>query len=377
MTGKENRDGSWTSIHGGNVFETARRLGCAPEDILDFSASINPLGPPEGLVDILTKAYRLLLHYPDIAVRALGEAIGHRFQVDLNRIVVGNGSTELIYALPMALQADRVLAVVPTFKEYLKAFALHGCRVEFCVSEAANNFQPTVSQLRRALEIVDPQVLLVTHPGSPSGALIPEDVRQFLLDEARTRGLVLVVDEVFIDFCEEASFLEALRDHERLILIRSMTKFYGIPGLRLGYVLTSPKWAEALRRYVPPWSVNTLAQAAGVFCLQQEKYRRETLAVVSQERAKLRTALARMPGLTVFPSAANYLLVRLGRNLPPASALKEDLLQRHRLLIRDCANFDGLTFQDFRIAVRLPQENDRLLSALAEWHRSLPVSHTN
>ncbi len=358
------------SIHGGNVFETARRLGCAPEEILDFSASINPLGPPPGLLDVVLRAYERVRHYPDIANRELAEAIAERFRIDPHQVVLGNGSTELIYTLPHALGPARVLAVVPTFKEYLQAFSLSGVPVDLCVATAENHFQPTVSQLEQALEARNPQAVLVTHPGSPSGTLLPKDVRRFLLEQNRVRNLTLVVDEVFIDFCEEESLLEELSGHDRLVLIRSMTKFYGIPGLRLGYGLTSPALAETLRRRVPPWSVNTLAQAAGVFCFQQKSYREKTVAVVREERVRMSRALAGIPGLTVFPSAANYVLVRLDSRLPTAAELKESLLVRHRLLIRDCANFDGLSPWDFRVAVRLPEENDRLIQALADWCHS-------
>ncbi len=358
------------SIHGGNVFETARRLGCAPEEIIDFSASINPLGPPHGLLDVLIEAYRSVQHYPDIANKTLVDAIAARYGLDSTRVVVGNGSTELIYLLPKTMEVSSVLAVVPTFKEYLKAFALHGCRMHLCVAEAEHNFQPTVDQLHRAMESFAPQALLVTHPGSPCGSLIPGDVRRFLVEETRRRGITLVVDEVFIDFCEEESLLEALGQHERLILIRSMTKFYGIPGLRLGYVLTSFEQAARLRDQVPPWSVNTLAQAAGVYCLRQDFYRQETLRLVGAERGRLSETLARVSGFKVFPSAANYLLVRLASTLSTAAELKEELLVHHRLLIRDCANFDGLTTQDFRVAVRLPHENDRLIEALNQWRRA-------
>lgn len=354
-------------IHGGNVFEAARRLGCAPEEILDFSASINPLGPPPGLLEVVIKAFELVRHYPDIANRAFVEAVSERFRIDADRIAVGNGSTELIYALPYALGTSRVLAVVPTFKEYLQAFSLSGSRVDLCVAAAEHHFQPTVHQLEQALEAKDPEAVLVTHPGSPSGSLLPQNVRRFLLEQSRVRNFTLVVDEVFVDFCEEESLLEELTRHDRLILIRSLTKFYGIPGLRLGYGLTSSALAERLRRRIPPWSVNTLAQAAGVYCFQQGSYREKTVALVREERMRLSRALARIPGLTVFPSAANYVLVRLDHHFPTAAELKENLLVGRRLLIRDCANFDGLTPRDFRVAVRLPRENDRLIEALAAW----------
>ena len=357
-------------VHGGNVYETARRLGCRPEDLLDFSASINPLGPPPGLLDTLVSAYHRLQHYPDITNRSLVRALARRLEIPSDRIVVGNGSTELIYLLPRVLGVRRVLTVLPTFSEYVKAFSLQGVDVVRCIASAAHLFQPTVEDLER-LWVQSVDAVLVTHPGSPSGTLLPDDVRSRLLEKTRSQGIPLVVDEVFVDFCQEASFLPFLEDHPQLILIRSMTKFYGIPGLRLGYVIASPKTAQSLADALPPWTVNTLAQEAGVYCLAQEEYRRETLELVRRERCRMKAAMESLEGFRVFPGEANYLLVRLSDALPPATVLREALLERDRLLIRDCASFEGLSDRDFRVAVRMPKENDRFLEALSSWCRDL------
>lgn len=356
-------------IHGGNVYETARRLGCTPEDILDFSASINPLGPPLGLWDVLAAAYGRLQHYPDIHNSALLEGLARRHGVAPEEIVVGNGSTELIYALPRILKTGRVLTALPTFTEYVRAFSLAGAEVDRCYGTWENGLQPTDRQIRECLERARPDAVLVTHPGSPSGTLLSQSLRAWLVEETRRRGIALVVDEVFIDFCEEASFLPYLAEHPHLVLIRSMTKFYGIPGLRLGYVLTSREIAAAAARHLPPWSVNTLAQEAGVYCLDQEDYRMATLRLVDEERSRLMGALEEMGGFSVLPGRANYLLVRMVQELPDALALRDALLLRDRVLIRECASFDGLTARDFRIAVRLPAQNDRLLAALHRWLR--------
>ncbi|MEJ5366031.1 MAG: threonine-phosphate decarboxylase CobD [Desulfosoma sp.] len=362
-------NGSMERIHGGNVYETARRLGCAPEDILDFSASINPLGPPPGLLDVLVAAYGRVQHYPDIHNSALLEGLSRRHGVATNEVVVGNGSTELIYALPRILRAGRVLTALPTFTEYMRAFAIAGAVLDRCYGTWENGLQPTAKEISERLDQKQPDAVLVTHPGSPSGTLLSESMRAWLVEETRRRGITLVVDEVFIDFCEEASFLPYLAEHPRLVLIRSMTKFYGIPGLRLGYLLASRDIAAAAARHLPPWSVNTLAQEAGLHCLDQEEYRLETLRLVSEERSMLKRALEGMGGFSVLPGRANYLLVRMAEDHPDALALKEALLFRDRLLIRECASFDGLTRRDFRIAVRLPAQNDRLLTALRRWLR--------
>jgi threonine-phosphate decarboxylase len=351
-------------IHGGNVYEVARRLGCAPEDILDFSASINPLGPPPGLLNALVAAYGRLQHYPDIHNRTLVDALARRHHVRPEQVVVGNGSTELIYALPRILGVSRVLTALPTFTEYVRAFSVAGAAVDRCRGTWENGLQPNARQIQEHLDRNRPDAVLVTHPGSPSGTLLPESLRAWLVEETRRRGIALVVDEVFVDFCEEASFAPYLAEHPRLVLIRSMTKFYGIPGLRLGYLLASRQIAAAASRHLPPWSVNTLAQEAGVYCLDQEEYRLATLRLVNEERSRLKRALEEMGGFSVLPGRANYLLVRMAEDLPDALALRDALLLRDRLFIRECASFDGLTPRDFRIAVRLPAQNDRLLAAL-------------
>jgi len=353
--------------HGGNVYAVARELGCRPEDILDFSASINPLGPPDGLERVLQENFARLQHYPDIHNRQLIEALARFHDLPEDQVAVGNGSTELIAWLPSTLGIRSAAVVLPTFAEYAKAFASQGVPLRKLHTRAENGFQPLVSELEGALCGQPPDAVLITHPGSPAGTLLSRDVRKWLLEKSKNDGFYLIVDEVFVDFCEGESLKRAAADHPRLVLIRSMTKFYGIPGLRVGYALAAPETTARLRSRVPPWSVNTLAQAAACYCLQQDAYRRRTLELVNRERTRLRAALNAIPGLRAFEGQANYLLVRMDERLPEASALQAALLHRHRLLIRDCASFEGLGTRDFRVAVRLPEENNRLLRAAKEW----------
>ena len=358
-----------TLAHGGNVYETADSLGCRPEDLLDYSASINPLGPPPGLLEHFSAHFGRLEHYPDIHNRAIIRALAAHHRVAADRIVVGNGSTELIYALPRALGVDRVLAALPTFSEYRRAFQLQGVASVDCVCRADTDFQPTIEHLAELTAKQRPQAILVTHPGSPSGTLLSESVIQWLLETCRRQGIICVVDEVFADFCEAASLKQYLDTLPNLVLIRSMTKFFGIPGLRLGYLITKPDLAARVGALLPPWSVNTLAQLAGVYCLAQHDYQAETLELVATERQRMVQDLSRLPGFHIFPGRANYLLARLADWLPDARDLQRDLLDRERILIRDCASFDGLSRRDFRLAVRRPDQNDRLLAALTAWCR--------
>ncbi len=217
----------------------------------------------------------------------------------------------------------------------------------------------------RLFDTFSPEAILFTHPGSPAGTLLPPAVREWLIGKGRSGKVFCIVDEVFIDFCEEESLKGLLRDSEHLVMIRSMTKFYGLPGLRLGYLLTSEPLAARLRSFLPPWSVNTYAQVAGPYCFEQREYREKTLALIARERASMIESLETLGGCRVFPGRANYLLMRLGPNHPPAGRVQRDLLSSDRILIRDCRSFEGLDDRYVRFAVRLPEQNRRLLEALS------------
>ena len=354
-----------TVVHGGNIYELSARAGCSPDDILDFSASINPLGPPPGLAQILSGCFHRLASYPDIHNKLLTEAISKFHDIDPEYIAVGNGSTELIYWLPRALGVSKALVVLPTFGEYAKAFELQGTRLQKLFSTPEDCFQPMVEQLEAALQKDAFEAVLLTHPASPSGSLLDGGTISWIAENSsKSRRPFFLIDEVFIDFCEQASLKRFLDRSENLAIIRSFTKFYGLPGLRIGYLLAPPRVAAQVRSHAPPWSVNTLAQAAGAYCFTQDEYRRKTLDIIAKQRQRLAGELSAIPGLKVFPAQANYLLVRMDRRLPPASRLKWDLFEPDRILIRDCGSFEGLDDWYFRVAVRLEDQNDRLIAAV-------------
>lgn len=357
-----------TIIHGGNVYEVAARLGCSPDALLDYSASINPLGPPSGLLEEFTKVFHWLQHYPDIGNTRLVESIARFHGVKGEQVTVGNGSTELIYWLPRVLGVKKVAVVLPTFGEYRKAFEMESGSIHKLITVAENGFQPTVESLESLLRQVSPEAILFTSPSSPAGTVLSKEVKDWIFQASRSEKMFCIVDEVFVDFCEGESLKGHLAHHAPgLILIRSLTKFYGIPGLRLGYVLACEEVTRRMKDLLPPWSVNTLAQMAGSFCLAQEDYRRETLALVQKERERMRERLISMGPLKVFPGRANYLLVQLGPGLPSSWDMTDHLLKGHGILIRDCTSFEGLNDRFVRLAVRMPDQNDALLQAIEEW----------
>ncbi|HTY20310.1 MAG TPA: threonine-phosphate decarboxylase CobD [Geobacteraceae bacterium] len=348
--------------HGGNVLAVARSLGVSPAEILDFSASINPLGPAVGVREALADAFDTIVHYPDSDCSALREALALSHGVKSANICVANGSTELIYLLPRLVHGKRALLIAPSFSEYARSLARDNCQAEYLVLQSTDGFSLTMDQLAERLhEGYD--ICILGNPGNPTGRLYPlVQVKEFF-HLCRSAGSLLVVDEAFMDFSEDESAKHIATDNDGILILRSMTKFYSLPGLRLGYAIASELTTERISALREPWSVNTPAQAAGIVSLAAEGYADSTRRLIAAEREHLSAGLAAIPGLRPFPSAANYLLVEISKG-PPAWEVASRLRAQH-ILIRDCSNFTGLDGRFIRVAVRSPSENERLISALA------------
>jgi threonine-phosphate decarboxylase len=351
--------------HGGTVFAVARELGLEPEELLDFSASINPLGSPAGVWPAIEAAFRRVGHYPDSSCVELRAALASRHGLAPEQVALGNGSTELIHLIPRLerFSGTRALLVAPTFSEYSHGLELAGWSSDYLHLSPGDGFSLHLEQVRRALA-GGFDLLYLCNPGNPTGRLYPREVTAELLRICAEAGTFCILDEAFMDFCEEGSAVPLLGEGDDFLILRSMTKFYGFPGLRLGYALGGRGTSAGLERLRPPWSVGTLAQAAGLAALADRDHEQRTRAVVASERRRLQEGLARIPGLTVYPGAANYLLVAITTG-PTAAQLRHRLLGE-RILVRDCGNFTGLDGRYFRVAVRSGRENERLLQVLAE-----------
>ena len=349
--------------HGGNVFAVARQLGVPPEEILDFSASINPLGPPTAVRGAVEAAFDRLGHYPDSDSSELAAALARRHGCEPGNVCVGNGSTELIHLLPRLVVGQRALIIAPAFSEYAGALRQARWEYDWLALSGDDGFSLPLDAVREKLA-KGYGLLFLCNPGNPTGRLYGKEEVAEILAVCRSAGTLLVVDEAFIDFCGEASVLRPVIESGAGVVLRSMTKFYAIPGLRLGYALAAAPLAARLAALRMPWSVNTLAQAAGLAALADDGHAGRTLAWLTEEREFLCAGLSALPGLRVWPGAANYLLARLDGGMT-AAQLQERLLPE-RILIRDCANFHGLDGRFFRVAVRTRQENERLVDALRE-----------
>nr|VFK56960.1 MAG: adenosylcobyric acid synthase (glutamine-hydrolysing) [Candidatus Kentron sp. TUN]VFK64493.1 MAG: adenosylcobyric acid synthase (glutamine-hydrolysing) [Candidatus Kentron sp. TUN] len=360
--------------HGGHVRNLARVAGCKVEELLDFSANINPLGPPDCLRQVISRHLGTLIHYPDPHCQALRKAIASEFSLPVTRVVCGNGSTEILYALPYAfsknLHITHAIIPVPSYIDYITAVTRAGLGITTIALDPEREFSIDWQQVERKL--VGGEMVIVGQPGNPSGAMFDPD--ELLAISDRHLSTLFVVDEAFADFVVGYESL-ALFERPNIIVLRSMTKFYGIPGLRLGYALASDQIIRRISEILPPWSVGSLAQAVGVAVLGNQTYADKTRTEVSRLREQLHRGLSDLEeDIVVFPSVANYLLVRLGKSSLSAVALARKLLV-HRIAIRVCDNYEGLNNENsneerkhngyFRVAVRTEGENEQLIDSIA------------
>ncbi|GFK92949.1 Cobyric acid synthase [Fundidesulfovibrio magnetotacticus] len=347
--------------HGGDVDALAREAGCAPGDILDFSASINPLGPPEWLRPVLSGAVSRLAHYPDPHCRELRARARERHGVDEARVVAGNGTSELLFALARACGLSNALVPEPSYVDYRRACLAAGMDVEGLPlrHEDALALDPGALRARLAASGAR-RAVFIARPNNPTGLDVPaQDVRGLAREFPEH---LFVVDEAFGSFVEGFESLAGEATGNVAVLL-SLTKMFAVPGLRLGLAVMDEALAGKLRAGLAPWNVNVLAQAVGERALADQDFEERSRKAAASLREPLARELAGLPGVSVWPGRANYLLCRLER--PEVPALRAALLKR-RIAVRDCSNFAGLDARFFRVAVRPQADNERLLDALAD-----------
>ncbi len=341
----------------------AQRSGRSAETLLDFSANINPLGMPAAARAALIAAVNDLGQYPDPACTALRAAIGDHLGISTERILPGNGAEQLIWWLPRLLEARRVLVTAPAYIDYQRSAEVWQRPLCAIRLRPEDGFALDLGWLSTQVQAGD--LVWLGQPNNPTGRLVdPSALERFIKAHPQVDW---AIDEAFIDFVSgvDSATRWALPN---LIVIRSMTKFYGLAGLRLGYAVLSAERAAALARLLPEWSVNALAAAAGSAVLRDpelETFAQRTRQLIEIERRRLSDGLAGL-GLQVFDSVANYLLLRVpDADAGSAADLALRLLQAEGIAVRVCSNYAGLDPSYLRIAVRTERENRRLLEAMA------------
>jgi len=347
-------------IHGGNRDWAAQLAGCPATEILDFSASVNPLGPPPSAIAAIEAHLEDLQVYPDPNYASLRQVLGDAHQLPPEWILPGNGVAELLTWVGRDLaQMDATYLVTPAFNDYRRALRAANARVVDCCLN--------LESLGKGLSpwTVPPTLqphsgLLVNNPHNPTGCLFPTEVLRPYLEQFE----LVVVDEAFMDFValgEQPSLLDQVLDAPNLVILRSLTKFYSLPGLRIGYAIGHPDRLRCWQQWRDPWPVNALAAAAAIAVIQDQSFQQATRDWLTPAKLQLFTGLAELPGLAPILGSANYLLVQ---TTVPGTQLQQQLLQYHQLLIRDCLSFRELGDDYFRVAVRTPTDNHKLLQAL-------------
>ena len=358
------RNADDTFGHGGNLATLAARAGCAPEAILDFSANLNPLGPPEWLRRVVSRHVEGLFHYPEPSGARLVARLADTLGLGAEQLLLGNGSTELLYAIPRAFSCRRAVLPVPAYLDYQRAARLAGLEILPLPLAEAEGFRLDFSRLADSVQAGD--LVFLGRPNNPTG--IAFDVGDLLPLVAACPEVIFAVDESFYEFVAPASELLNRQMPANLLVVRSLTKFYAIPGLRLGFAAGAPATMARLRNQILPWTVNALALAVGEALLADREYGETSRAYVAERRVELAAGLAKIPGLSVFPGCANYLLLRLDKPGLTTAALAERLLTSQSgrpIAIRVCDNYPGLDGRYFRVAVRTGEENAELCAALA------------
>ena len=345
--------------HGGDLL-TARTL-YGRSDFLDFSSNMNPYGPPRAVGGIIGSYDRWISAYPDPAVRELRLKLARQNGIDEASILVGNGAAELIDLVVRLLTPARTALAEPAFGEYGDAVRRAGGSIMPLKLHEERQFVLAASQLSENPQ--PPDLWFLGHPNNPTGQLLPPETIAGLLKSGRP----VVLDEAFIDFLPDAdrySLIKQAASSDGLYVIRSLTKFYAIPGIRLGYIVASPDAIAALRELQVPWSVNSLAQQIGCAVLDDIPYADKTREWLAAELPWLTERLREL-GLTVYSGVANYVLVRLPMQGFWTAAALQQAMGKQGVLIRDASRFARLTDRFIRLAVKSRSENEAMLAVLA------------
>jgi threonine-phosphate decarboxylase len=356
--------------HGGQLGALAARFRVPEESLLDFSASINPLPPHDALIDRLCEFLRrrkILTCYPDAEYAELKQAIAQYVGVDTGSICVGNGAMSLLAAAARALDIRRCLILVPAFSEYKRTLNISGIYCSTLALSANDGFTIDFDHVLAQVKTTGADAFLVANPQSPSGRIMPAAQLSLLQQAASHHGVTTIVDEAFIDYAPDESLSSAAVRSGKLIVIRSITKFFAMPGLRVGYAVAHPEICSSIGAATPLWLIDSIAAEAARMVLRDTDSIKMTRTINAGERAWLVDQFREL-GITVFPAAANYLLIKVDESRDGLELWRRLILD-YCIVVRSCARFEGLNQQYFRVGVRTHSENQRLIAALGKLMR--------
>ena len=348
--------------HGGNVYSA----GVHNPAVVDFSANINPLGLSDSIKKSIMDNMESLVHYPDPAGALLKQAISVHYGVAEKRIILGNGAVELMYIYFHCVKPDKVLIPVPSFSEYERAALAAGCEIRRLYMDKGREFTLDRAALMELLPEVDTVVL--GNPNNPTGELIDRVELEAILARALVTQTDVLVDESFLDFLPHDGnyrVMDLVEKYPNLLVLRSMTKFFAIPGLRLGFGAAHKRLMEKLEMGRDPWNVNLLAQMAGVAALKDRAYQMDARQIIPVCMNYLYDALSGISGLKVYRPSVNFILISIeGTGL--TSSEFTAMLGEYGILVRDCSNYPGMDDYHVRVAVRMRADNEQLVARIKQ-----------
>ena len=342
--------------HGGNIYDIAHRLGCMPSEIIDMSSNVNPLGPPPGLVNFLKQKINVITALPQVDANLLVLSFADRYGVDPATVLAGNGSTQFIYSIPLALGIKRALILGPTYADYADACSMHNIYFEYFIARESQGFKADINLIKKGVKGFD--TVFICNPNNPTGTLYTgaeiESLCRALPDTC------FVIDESYLPFVTAGDHDSMMgRGLPNVIILNSMSKIFRISGLRIGFIIASKSVIETLTHYSLPWSVNALAQA-GVRYLMEHKaevnaFIDQTQKLIENEKNRFAEKLENATGLKLFASTASFMLAKLV-NRHTADTICQALLHE-KILIRNCSNFKGLSNRFIRISLKDSETN--------------------
>jgi len=362
---KENIKQIKPCIHGAEVYGAAEETGFKPEEILDFSSSVNPLGPSKKALEAAKSALNTVAAYPDSNSNMLRQVIASRLSgLTKNNLIISNGSTELMYLFAEAFlkKGEKALIPAPTFGEYESAVRKTGESPKFF--RMGKSLQIEAEAFKR--EMVGVKLVFLCNPNNPTSKLIPQETLLDILETALAQDILVFLDEDFLEFVEEEkslSMINRINKFPNLFVLRSFTKIFGLTGLRIGYGIANEEIIDVLLCSKIPWNVNCLAQPAAIAAFNDEDHLKLTCKLIDEEKKWLQKELSQFETFSFCAPDANFFFIDIQKTGLTANALKHRMLKQG-ILIRDCSSFNGLNEFYIRIAVKTHEENERLINAL-------------
>lgn len=356
--------------HGGNLRAASENFNIQQNKIIDFSSNINPLGYHPLIKKAIISNIKTIMSYPDPDYKKLLESISSFYNIDKKNLILGNGSTELIYLLSYTLKPVKAVIIQPSYIEYELSLNKINSKILNLVGKNKDNFKVGIHHIINKLKDKNINIIYLSNPNNPSGYIYTKEELEELLSACKKYKKYLFIDEAFLDFLpdyNDITLSSYIEKNKHLIILKTLTKFYAIPGLRLGLIAASKSIIEKLKFMQPPWSINCFSQLIGDLILNDRTYIEKTISYIKEEKYHLIIELSKIKGIKVFLSYTNYILCEITNSKKLVSL--ENYLSKKNIIIRNCSNYIGLNDKYFRVAVKTRKENKLLLKCLKEFFK--------